>query len=348
MGEYLEAQEFIESDDPVLAEKARELTEGSQDAWEAAVRLSQWVAENIGYAIPGGGSARKTYDIRAGECGAHSFLLAAFCRSVGIPARVVWGCMYVTNRGGSFGQHVWNEIYMGDAGWIPVDATVMETRYVDSGHIRFGEYQSLTTAFNPHEMEILDYRVGSGEVAEDEDAVRRRYEAYVGAYEGPREGVDFKVFIQDGNLTVDIPGQVALPFNEPDEDGIWLCKLSPRLYLEFEGDDDGEADVMILHEIVTMPRKADPEEMDEAVPEQLRPYLGKYLFPQAQAEFTVLYHEGGLAVHDPLENATVRLQPPDESGGWLDEYGKNTIHFDIDGEGNVTALKIDAANRFER
>ena len=94
---YLIADGRVESDDPVLIKKAKEITEGSKNSWEAATRLSKWVAENIHYAIPGGGTARKTYDIRAGECGAHSFLLASFCRAVGIPARVVWGGMYVPN-----------------------------------------------------------------------------------------------------------------------------------------------------------------------------------------------------------------------------------------------------------
>jgi transglutaminase-like putative cysteine protease len=346
--EYLEAEEFIECEDPVLIEKAAELTEGAPDSWEAAGRLSEWVAENIGYAIPGGGTARRTYDIRAGECGAHSFLLASFCRAVGIPARVVWGCMYVNNQGGSFGQHAWNEIYMGDAGWIPVDATVMEPRYVDSGHIRFGEYQSLTTSFNPHEMEVLDYRLSSGEAGADEDAVREKYAAYLGTYRGPQEGRDFEIFIQDATLTLDIPGQVALPFNEPDDDGVWHCKLTPRLSLEFEESGQGEIVAMILHERVTMPRASEPDMIPEDTPEDLRPYLGKYLFAQAGAEFSVLYHEGGLAVFNPMDGETVKLQPPDENGGWLDEYDKNTIFFEIDADGKVTALEIDAANRFGR
>ena len=29
-----------------------------------------------------------------------------------------------------------NEIYMGKAGWIPVDATTNEIDYIDPGHIR--------------------------------------------------------------------------------------------------------------------------------------------------------------------------------------------------------------------
>lgn len=158
--EYLEPEQFCESNDPKLVEKAQEITAGSQNAWEAACRLSRWVTENISYAIPGGISALNTYETREGECGAHSRLLAAFCRAVGIPARVVWGCMYLPNYGGSFGQHGWNEIYMGDAGWVPVDATALENDYVDSGHIRIGVLGTASVTLNHTEMEILEYRIG--------------------------------------------------------------------------------------------------------------------------------------------------------------------------------------------
>ena len=67
--------------------------------------------------------------------------------------------MYIPNYGGAFGQHAWNEIYVGPAGWIPVDATAAEIDYVDSGHIRIGVYQSTATALNPRKMELLDYRI---------------------------------------------------------------------------------------------------------------------------------------------------------------------------------------------
>jgi hypothetical protein len=153
---YLEPENLVESDDPVLVKKARELTKGSKDSWEAVRRLSKWVAEEIPYQIPGG-SARHTFDTRKGECASHSRLLTAFCRAVGIPARQVSGCMYAPNYGGSFGQHVWNEIYMGKAGWITVDSTAHEIDYVDSGHIRLGTQAS----FNPKKMEVLDYKAGS-------------------------------------------------------------------------------------------------------------------------------------------------------------------------------------------
>ncbi len=165
IAEYLKSNNHVVADDPVLTKKAIELTEGAEDSWEAAKRLSLWVAENIDYAIPGGGLPRKVYDIKAGECGGHSLLLASFCRSVGIPARVVWGCMYVS--GGKFGQHAWNEIYMGEAGWVPVDCTAFEIDFVDSGHLRISDWVSSTISFGPRELKVLDHRVRGDEETGD-------------------------------------------------------------------------------------------------------------------------------------------------------------------------------------
>jgi hypothetical protein len=345
--EFLGPEEMIESDDPLLVEEARRITKGSKDSWEAACRLSEWVAENIAYAIPGGMTARKTYDTRSGECGAHSLLLSAFCRAVDIPARLVWGCMYVPNYGGAFGQHGWNEIYMGSAGWIPVDATAMEIDFVDSGHIRLGFYESPATAANLKEMEVLDYRIGSGTGEEASEAVEDKYEEYVGSYTGPA-GAVFKVLVKDGALSVDIPDRMVLAFNDPDEKELWYCKLSNLLYLYFVKDDSGNVIEMQLHELVPLPRQSGPEESPEDVPEEFTPYLGKYLLAALQAEFVVLYRDGGLAIYDPLAIATVRLQPPDEDGRWLDEFDKNTIFFDKDEEGNVQAMNIDAVSKFRR
>jgi len=347
---YLEPEELLESDDPVLIKKAQEITQGSKDSWEAACRLSKWVAENIGYAIPGGGTARKTYDIKAGECGAHSLLLAAFCRAVGIPARVVWGCMYVPNYGGAFGQHGWSEIYMGKAGWITVDATANETDYVDSGHIRIGEYQSLATALNPKEMEVLDFRAGSMKMGQTEEPASQMYKAYVGEYTNPSTKTVLKVFVQGGGLAVDIPGKVVLALNDPDEKGLWYCKLSNQLYFTFKRKYLGFGKVveMELHQIIPLPRKSGPEKVNNNVPEKFRPYLGTYSLAALRADFTVLYKDGSLAVDDPLEKKTIKLQLPNEKGRWLDEFNKNTIFFELDNQGNVESMKIDSVDKFTR
>ena len=47
----------------------------------------------------------------------------------------------------------------GPAGWVPLDTTIGETDYVDSGHIRLGVIQSVANGLDVHTIEILDYRV---------------------------------------------------------------------------------------------------------------------------------------------------------------------------------------------
>lgn len=152
---YLEPGNFIESDDPVLIRQAQEISRGSKDSWEAALRVSRWVAENIHGDILGGISARDVFNTNKGDCGGYSLLLVAFCRAIDIPARLVTGCAYSRYLGGSFGQHVWVELYMGAAGWVAVDATFHEIDHIDSGHIRLGN----KTNFYPKKMEIIEYRI---------------------------------------------------------------------------------------------------------------------------------------------------------------------------------------------
>lgn len=231
---------------------------------------------------------------------------------------------------------------------MPVDATAFEIDYVDSGHVRIGIYQSPVTALNPKKMEILDYRVGSGQLAETEQELLEKYGAYVGEYVHPANNDVFKVFIQDGSLTVEIPGKVVLSLNDPDEEELWYSKLSNRLYFIFKKDDSGEITEMELHELIPLPKKSAPAEIDENVPEEFRPYLGSYVFAALQAEFTVRYKDGSLAVDDPLAKITVGLQAPDEEGRWLDEFNKNTIFFELDDEGNVTSMIIDSIDKFRR
>ena len=342
---YLRPERFIESDDPVLAARAREITAGAADSWQAATRLSRWVADHIAYAIPGGGSARGAYDMRAGECGAHSMLLAAFCRAVGIPARVVFGAMYAPNFGGGFGQHAWNELYMGAAGWIPVDATAFETDFVDSGHIRIAEVVSIaSTAFNAREIAVLDHRLARASAA----AGSPDFTPFLGRFAHPQGSRTFSILEREGNLALDIPGRMVLPFAAPDEKGRWICKFAPHVYVTFAMDEQGRAASMELHEVVPIPRQGVAEAAPAGVPADLAPYVGAYLLAAAKAEFKVTAQAGGLALYDALEKKTVTLKPAGEEGAWRYEDGPNTVRFEREGQGRATLMRLDIADRFER
>jgi len=166
MQRFVEPEFLIESDNSKIRGQAEEiLGDDVSDSWDAVKRLSHWVGTKIRGAIPGGGSALGTLKVMEGECGGHSRLLIALCRSLGIPARSSVGCMYVPDNGGFFGQHMWTEVYMGEAGWIPVDATIKEFDYIDSGHIRLAEFST----FHPQEVKILRYKTESKDVSFEED-----------------------------------------------------------------------------------------------------------------------------------------------------------------------------------
>jgi transglutaminase-like putative cysteine protease/tetratricopeptide (TPR) repeat protein len=345
---YLKPDPFIESNDPILVAKAKEITSGSKDSWDAAKKLSKWVAENIGYAIPGGGTARRTYDIRAGECGAHSMLLAAFCRAVGIPARIVFGAMYVPNFGGGFGQHAWNEIYMGDAGWIPVDATAHEIDYIDSGHLRISEITTINAiSFNGKSIEILEHKLaGKNQSVLKTDL--NSFTPYLGKYTNLESLRTFTVLVKEGNLSVDIPGQAIIPFNQPDEKGKWQCKVAPHLSVKFNEDQTGKIGEMILYQLFNLPKRSSEENVDANISSELVPYLGKYFFAAINSDLTVLVHEGNLAVYDPVNKVTIKLKPLETNEEWIDELNKNKVLFEKDESSKVTGIKLETSNKFIR
>ncbi|MBN1163551.1 MAG: transglutaminase domain-containing protein [Candidatus Krumholzibacteriota bacterium] len=349
LSEYLQPADMIESDHPEIIKKAQEITAGSPDSWEAMIRLSKWVSREISYDIPGGGSALNTFKTRLGECGAHSRLLAALCRAAGIPARVVWGCMYVPNQGGSFGQHGWNEVYMGSAGWLPVDCTAEEFDYADSGHIRLGALQSVSTSFGPRKMELLDYRLEKG-AAGDRIAAPGTPEAYlpyIGKYQS--SGNVFQILVKNGGLAIDIPGQMVYELKNAGEDGLWYFKLSDRASVSFQRDETGQVTALNINELVRLPRDAEAaaDEGGTPVPGELLPYIGSYKVPMQNLVLGVVFQDGNLAVSDP-RRGTVPLQGPDESGYWANELDQNRIKFDSDSEGRVTAMIVLAVSSFAR
>jgi transglutaminase-like putative cysteine protease len=332
--EYVMPGKLIESDHPDLVKESTGITAGSSSSWEAAIRLSRWVSDNVTGAIPGGTSAINTYRTRQGECGSHSRLLAALCRASGIPARLAIGCMYSTYLGGSFGQHAWTEVFMGDSGWIAIDATAEEYDYIDAGHIRLGE----ETSFNPKSMEILEYRVGTGEMSVAGSPVPEKYKPYTGKYTLPENGKVFNVLFQDGSLVVDIPDRMMLALNDPDEEGRWYPKLTRQINFKFLKGENGRIVTMQLQQLVPVTKQAPVEDDEEVGAEILRPYTGKYVLQQANAEFTVTSEGDTLYLDDPVTKQKIELMPSDEEQVWNLKDHQNKVKFEKDPEGNIQSM----------
>ena len=346
---YLNPGDMIESNDPALMAKAKEIAAGSADIWTAATRLSRWVSEEIGYDIPGGGSALHTFNTRLGDCGSHSYLLAAFCRAVGIPSRVVFGCLYVPQYGGGFGQHGWNEVYMGSAGWIPVDATAREIDYVDCSHIRLGEVVSRATMFNPVKMEILDYRLtGSSATDQGASAASAAYDAFIGKYQGERG--ELALVVHNGSLGLDIPGRnMIFELKDPDENGHWFFKLSDAGSVSFERDTSGATMALTIHERQRLPKRpvADSAAAEIAIPDEYRPLIGEYTMPMQNSGLAIVFPSDQLSLQLP-SGRTIPLRESEMPGQWLVDKSPNTtlvLSFDADEAGQVVAMRLTSLSR---
>ncbi len=345
---YLSPEAMIESDYLPLIERAQQITAGASNSWEAAKRLSKWVSTEIGPGVPGGGTAKGTFEMQMAECGGHSRLLAGFCRAVGIPCRVVWGCMYAPNYGGSFGQHAWDEVYMGEAGWIPVDATIKEIDFVDSGHLRLGVLTTKGIYLGFKEAEILDYTAGSVTMATaGSGEVPPELKPYLGKYKGP--GGEPEILVQNASLAIDIPGKMVFELNEPNEEGLWLFKLTDAAGVSFTKDESGEVTEMAIISTSRLPRKktSDSTVIKAGVPDEYQTYLGEYIIPMQNLVLTVIYKDGNLAVDDP-KRGIIGLIGPDEEGLWTNEFDQNKISFVAGDEAQASALVFQSITRLPK
>lgn len=118
---FLTPTVYVEADDPVIAARAREITEGARDSWHAADRVSRWVYAYIEDKTldKGFATARQTLDSRTGDCTEHTMLAVALTRAAGIPARILAGVVWQRD---AFYYHFWYEAYVG--GWVAMDPTL--------------------------------------------------------------------------------------------------------------------------------------------------------------------------------------------------------------------------------
>ena len=120
----------------VVAETARDVTEGATSHYDRAVRLQDWFSSQGGFRYDtqvkaGSGSAAivRFLEEREGFCVHFSFSMAAMARTLGIPARVAVGFTPGASDGsggmtvGLQDAHAWPELYFEGVGWTRFEPT---------------------------------------------------------------------------------------------------------------------------------------------------------------------------------------------------------------------------------
>lgn len=155
---FLAPEPFIQSDDPKIVAKAKEITSGEDDALKAAGKICDWVYRSMEKKVTGGiPNADEVLRTLSGDCNEHTVLFTALARAAGIPARMNGGVVLMD---GSFYYHAWPEIYAGR--WVAVDPTFGQFP-ADATHIRLiqgglDRYVDVVKLFGKLKVEVLEYR----------------------------------------------------------------------------------------------------------------------------------------------------------------------------------------------
>ncbi|MBI2837625.1 MAG: transglutaminase domain-containing protein [Acidobacteria bacterium] len=197
---YLQANAYLQSDDPVVRETALKVVGDSHDLLDACTRLERWVTENMSF-DPGIAMAPSVelFRDRRGTCVGYATLLATLLRAAGIPARVVMGYVYV---GGILGGHAWVEAKFGPD-WIPFDSAMSAGGVADAarfailssslnggaGDLSVGPAAQL---YGQIDATVLGYAVG-GHDRTEVPADARPYQVEKGSYRNPWLGIEWRI-----------------------------------------------------------------------------------------------------------------------------------------------------------
>lgn len=106
---------------------AQKITKGKKTNFDKARAIYDWIVNNM-YRDPnikgcGLGDVEKILISLGGKCADIHSVFVAISRSVGVPAREIFGIRIPKGREGDMTktQHCWAEFYMPGYGWIPVD-----------------------------------------------------------------------------------------------------------------------------------------------------------------------------------------------------------------------------------
>jgi len=140
--EYLKSSILVESDNPAIVAKAKEIAGKEADAYAAARKVVAWVGRSMKKDY--GASADRATDVLRtlrGDCTEHSLLSISLLRALGIPARRVDGVVYVQNEDGvpALYWHEWVEAWVGT--WTQLDPTFGQP-VADATHLTLGEESS--------------------------------------------------------------------------------------------------------------------------------------------------------------------------------------------------------------
>ncbi len=153
---YRQPSLFVQSDDPRVIAKAKEIIGANTDPWQRVMALNHWVFSTVKKQLTVGfPSAVDVLSTPVGDCHEHTVLFTALARSLGLPTRMIAGLVSMQGR---MYYHAWPEVWVGR--WIPTDPTLGQP-VADATHLGLIEAESeqlisLSQYLGKLSVEVLD------------------------------------------------------------------------------------------------------------------------------------------------------------------------------------------------
>jgi CubicO group peptidase (beta-lactamase class C family) len=71
---------------------------------------------------------------------------------------------------------------------------------------------------------------------------------YLGSYRSDELKMTVEVLIQNNRLAIDVPGQMVFELYPPDEDGIWLFRVTPEISVKFNETPEGQVESLTMYQ----------------------------------------------------------------------------------------------------
>jgi len=194
-----------------VRELASKLIQNETNVLRAVMQLVAWIGQNIKYPaerrdriLP----PNETLSSLEGDCDEQANLIISMCRTLGIPAYLQSGCVYLpskVDKGSKFdghlsfqldriGWHAWAMIYVPPWGWLPVDMTMGYSKEYPLLAIQAAAVQTLSTVMSNNHF-VTDY---ISEINRDAEQLKR-----TGAYIEERESMKPIAISQEYQATAD-------------------------------------------------------------------------------------------------------------------------------------------------
>ncbi|MEM3726677.1 MAG: transglutaminase domain-containing protein [Candidatus Bathyarchaeia archaeon] len=158
---YTQPETLIESSNQEINSTAQSIVSNESNIHEKVYKIYNFVVRHLKYkAQEEEMGALWALRNGVGDCSEYSYLFAALCRAVGIPARVQAGFAFHYESSVVEDGHMWAEYYIENYGWVPVDATWRLFDTLD--YLHFSSLRSISTVI-PYSNFFFNYTSGPRE-----------------------------------------------------------------------------------------------------------------------------------------------------------------------------------------